>query len=50
LLIPAGTFWLYVFIGILAMIWGYYFITETKGVFLEEIGNHWRTVKLPMNL
>jgi len=39
---PAGAFWLYAFIGILGLIWGYYFLPETKDVPLEEIEEHWR--------
>jgi SP family galactose:H+ symporter-like MFS transporter len=46
----AGAFWLYAFIGILALIWGYKYIPETKNVTLEEIEDHWRAGKKPREL
>jgi sugar porter (SP) family MFS transporter len=49
-LTPAGAFWLYAFIGILAIIWGNKFIPETKGITLEEIEDHWRAGKSPREL
>ncbi len=42
---PAGAFWFYAFIGILGLVWGYYFLPETKGVPLEKIEEHWRQGK-----
>lgn len=47
---PTGAFWLYAGIGILGLIWGYYYIPETKGVTLEEIEEHWRAGKSPREL
>jgi len=47
---PAGAFWFYAFIGILGLVWGYYFLPETKGVPLEKIEEHWRQGKKPRNL
>lgn len=47
---PEGAFWLYAGIGILGLVWGYYFIPETKGVTLEEIEEHWRAGKSPREL
>jgi len=49
-LTPAGAFWIYAGVGILAIIWGYYYIPETKGVTLEEIEDHWRGGKSPREL
>ena len=49
-LTPAGAFWLYAAIGILAIIWGYRYIPETKGVTLEKIEDHWREGKSPREL
>lgn len=46
----AGAFWIYAFVGILAVIWGYYYIPETKGVSLEKIEEHWRARKKPREL
>ncbi len=39
---PAGAFWFYAFIGVLGLVWGYYFLPETKDVPLEKIEEHWR--------
>ncbi|HLU94426.1 MAG TPA: sugar porter family MFS transporter [Membranihabitans sp.] len=47
---PAGAFWLYAVVGVLAVIWGYYYIPETKGVTLEEIEEHWAAGKSPRQL
>ncbi|HBL74223.1 MAG: MFS transporter [Bacteroidetes bacterium GWF2_42_66] len=46
----AGAFWIYTGFSVAAIIWGYYFIPETKGVTLEEIEDHWRAGKLPKHL
>lgn len=47
---PAGAFYLYALVGILGLIWGYFFIPETKNVTLEKIEEHWREGKLPRTL
>ncbi|MCD6201530.1 MAG: sugar porter family MFS transporter [Bacteroidales bacterium] len=47
---PAGAFWFYAAIGILAIIWGYFYLPETKGVSLEKIEEHWRQGKKPRDL
>ena len=47
---PAGAFYLYAIVGILGLIWGYYFIPETKNVTLEKIEGHWRQGKSPREL
>jgi len=36
------TFWLYAFVCVLGLIWGYFYIPETKGKSLEDIEEHWR--------
>jgi sugar porter (SP) family MFS transporter len=47
---PAGAFLLYAIIGIIGLIWGYFYIPETKGKSLEHIEDHWRQGKLPREL
>jgi len=43
------TFWCYAAICLLGLIWGNYYIPETKGKSLEEIEHHWRTGGTPRN-
>lgn len=43
------TFWCYAAICVLGLIWGNYYIPETKGKSLEEIEHHWRTGGTPRN-
>jgi sugar porter (SP) family MFS transporter len=38
---PAGAFWLFAFIGILGLVFTYFYMPETKGHTLEEIEEHW---------
>jgi sugar porter (SP) family MFS transporter len=38
----APTFWLYAGVCVAGLIWGYYYIPETKGKSLEQIEEHWR--------
>ncbi len=47
---PAGAFFVYAVVGILGLIWGYFFIPETKNITLEKIEQHWREGKLPRDL
>jgi sugar porter (SP) family MFS transporter len=47
---PAGAFWVYAAVSIAAIIWGYHYIPETKGVSLEQIEDHWRSGKSPREL
>lgn len=47
---PAGAFYLYALVGILSIVWGYFFIPETKNVTLEKIEEHWREGKAPRKL
>ena len=42
---PAGAFWIYAAVGILAIFWGNRALPETKGVTLEQIEDHWRQGK-----
>lgn len=47
---PAGAFLLYAILGIAGLIWGYFYIPETKHVTLEKIEEHWRQGKMPKEL
>jgi MFS transporter, SP family, galactose:H+ symporter len=47
---PAGAFYLYALVGILGLVWGYFFIPETKNITLEKIEDHWRQGKKPKDL
>ena len=44
------TFWLYAVICIGGLIWGLYYIPETKGKSLEDIERHWRKGGSPRSL
>jgi len=46
----ASTFWVFAVIAIIALVWGYFFIPETKGVSLEKIEEHWRKGGKPKDL
>ena len=47
---PAGAFWVYALISLLGIVWGYFYIPETKGVSLEKIETHWRSGGKPRDL
>ena len=44
---PAGAFFLYAVIAFCALVWGFYYLPETKGVSLEDIENFWRKGQKP---
>lgn len=46
----ASTFWCYSAVCVVGLIWGYYYIPETKGKSLEQIEEHWREGKSPRSL
>lgn len=39
---PAGAFFFYALIAIAGLVWGYFYVPETKGKSLEQIEEHWR--------
>jgi len=43
----SGAFWLYAFVGMLGLVWGFFYIPETKGKSLEEIEEQWKQGKPP---
>ena len=44
---PAGACWFYAVIALAAIIWGYFYVPETKGVTLERIEDYWRKGGVP---
>ncbi|MBL4674719.1 MAG: sugar porter family MFS transporter [Mucilaginibacter sp.] len=44
------TFWLYALVCIAGLLWGYYYIPETKGKSLEDIEKKWRSGKSPKEI
>jgi SP family galactose:H+ symporter-like MFS transporter len=46
----AATFWVYAAVCVLGLVWGYYYIPETKGKSLEHIEEYWRSGGSPKNL
>ncbi len=47
---PAGSFLFYALIAAIGMIWGWFFMPETKGKSLEAIEEHWRKSGTPREL
>ncbi|MFN8240754.1 MAG: sugar porter family MFS transporter [Bacteroidales bacterium] len=47
---PAGAFYLYALVGIVSLVWGYFYIPETKNVTLEKIEEHWRKGTKPKDI
>jgi MFS transporter, SP family, galactose:H+ symporter len=46
----AATFWVYAGVCVLGLVWGYYYIPETRGKSLEEIEEYWRAGGSPRSL
>jgi sugar porter (SP) family MFS transporter len=46
----AATFWVYAAVCVLGLVWGYYYIPETRGKSLEEIEEYWRAGGNPRGL
>lgn len=47
---PAGAFWFYAIVALAAIIWGYFYVPETKGMTLESIEDYWRKGGNPRHL
>lgn len=47
---PAGSFLFYALVAALSMVWGWFFVPETKGVSLERIEEHWKNGGTPRTL
>jgi len=45
-----SVFWIFAFVALVGIVWGYYYIPETKGISLEKIEQHWRDRKRPRDL
>lgn len=45
-----SVFWVFAAVAVVGIIWGYFFIPETKGVSLEKIEEHWKAGKKPKEL
>jgi len=45
-----GVFWIFGAVALIGLVWGYFFIPETKGVTLEKIEEHWRSGGKPRQL
>ena len=46
----SSTFWMYGLLCLVGLVWGYYYIPETKGKSLEAIEEHWRQGRSPRSL
>lgn len=47
---PAGVFLLYAAVALAGIVWGWFFVPETKGVPLEDIEKHWKSGGTPRSL
>lgn len=45
-----SVFWIFAAVAIIGLVWGYFYIPETKGVSLEKIEAHWKAGKKPRDL
>jgi len=45
-----SVFWIFAAVAVIGIVWGYYYIPETKGVSLEKIEEHWRKGGKPRKL
>jgi len=45
-----GVFWIFAAVALIGLVWGYFYMPETKGVSLEQIEHHWREGGTPRQL
>ncbi|MCD4710536.1 MAG: sugar porter family MFS transporter [Bacteroidales bacterium] len=45
-----GVFWIFAAVALIGLVWGYFYIPETKGISLEKIEEHWRKGGKPRKL
>ena len=45
-----GVFWIFAAVALIGLVWGFFFIPETKGVSLEKIEEHWKKGGKPRDL
>ena len=45
-----GVFWIFAVVALIGLVWGYFYIPETKGISLEKIEAHWRNGGKPRML
>ena len=45
-----SVFWVFAAVALIGLVWGYYYIPETKGVSLEKIEEHWKKGGKPRDL
>lgn len=45
-----SVFWIFAAVALIGLVWGYFYIPETKGVPLEKIEEHWRKGGRPRDL
>ena len=45
-----GVFWIFASVALIGLVWGYFYVPETKGISLEKIEEHWRNGGKPRQL
>ena len=45
-----GVFWIFAAVALIGLVWGYFYVPETKGISLEKIEEHWRNGGKPREL
>jgi SP family galactose:H+ symporter-like MFS transporter len=45
-----GVFWIFAAVALIGLVWGYFYMPETKGISLEQIEHHWREGGTPRKL